>query len=112
MENNATAKISYLRVTPRKARVVCDLVRGKKIQEALDILKFTKRYCAKDISKLISSALANANQKSGIDLDNLYVKTLMVDAGPVLKRSLPRARGMATPILKRTSHIKVVLAEK
>ncbi|MBL7686356.1 MAG: 50S ribosomal protein L22 [Deltaproteobacteria bacterium] len=106
------AKISYLRVAPRKARIVCDLVRGKKVQEALDILRFTKRGCSRDLLKLIMSAVANANYKGGFDVDNLYVHRLIVNQGTVMKRSLPRARGMATPILKKTSHITVVLSEK
>lgn len=112
MANQVQAKISHLRVAPRKVRLVCDLVRGKKVQEALDVLRFTKRGCSKDLLKLIQSAVSNANNKGGMDVDKLYINTLRVDQGPVLKRSLPRARGMATPILKRTSHVIVVLAEK
>ena len=112
MKNEAKAKISYLRVAPRKARLVCDLVRGVKVQKALDILRFTKRGCSRDILKLILSAVANANVKGGFDVDNLYVHRLTVDQGPILKRWLARARGMATPIQKKTSHISVVLTEK
>ena len=111
MANQFKAKISHLRVSPRKVRLVCDLVRGKKVQEALDLLRFTKRGCSKDLLKLIQSALSNASYKGGVDVDRLRVNTLYVDQGPVLKRSLPRARGTATPILKRTSHVTVVLAE-
>ncbi|MBF0492024.1 MAG: 50S ribosomal protein L22 [Deltaproteobacteria bacterium] len=112
MANQIKAKISHLRVSPRKVRLVCDLVRGKKVQEAIDLLRFTKRGCSRDLMKLIQSALSNANHKGGVDVDKLHVNTLYVDQGPTLKRSLPRARGSASPILKRTSHITVVLAEK
>jgi large subunit ribosomal protein L22 len=112
MSDEVKAKISYLRVAPRKARLVCDLVRGKKVQEALDLLRFTKRGCSRDILKLIQSAVANANVKGGFDVDNLYVHRIRVDQGPILKRWLPRARGMATPIQKKTSHITVILTEK
>ncbi len=106
------AKISYLRVAPRKVRLVCDLVRGKKVQVALDTLRFTKRGVSRDLLKLLLSAVANANQKGGIDVDNLYVHRLTVDQGPIIKRWLPRARGSASPIQKKTSHVTVILAEK
>ncbi len=112
MKTSFKAKISYLRVAPRKVRLVCDLVRGKRVQAALDILRFTKRGCSQDVLKLVQSAVANANQKGGVDVDNLYIHRLTVDQGPILKRSLPRARGMATPIQKKTSHVTVFLAEK
>lgn len=112
MASSVKAKISYLRVAPRKARLVCDLVRGKKVGQALDILRFTKKGCSRDILKLLLSAVANANVKGGFDVDNLFVQKITVDPGPILKRWLPRARGMATPIQKRTSHVTVVLTEK
>src|SRR3990167_2975697 len=112
MKNEVKAKIRYLRVAPRKTRLVCDLIRGMKVQKALDTLRFTKRACSRDILKLILSAVANANVKGGFDVDNLYVHRITVDQGPILKRSLPRARGMATPIQKKTSHISVILTEK
>ena len=109
---SATARVSYLRVTPRKARLVADLIRGKKVQEALDMLAFTNRYVSKDFRKLIRSALANAEQKGGMDPDNLIIKTVMVDQGPMLKRWQARARGTAFKIEKKTSHITLVLEEK
>lgn len=109
---SATARISYLRVAPRKARLVADLIRGKGVQKALDILSFTNRYVAKDFKKLLRSALANAEQKGGMDPDNLIVKTVMVDQGPTLKRWQARARGSAFKIEKKTSHVTLVLAEK
>lgn len=109
---SAIAKIRHLRVAPRKARLVADLIRGKKVQEALDRLALTNRYVAKDFRKLIRSALANAEQQGNIDLDNLVIKTLFVDQGPTLKRWQARARGTAAKILKKTSHITLILAEK
>lgn len=112
MATSMKAKISYLRVAPRKVRLVCDLIRGKRVQEALDILRFTKRGCSQDLLKLVQSAIANANHQGGVDVDNLYIYRLTVDQGPILKRSLPRARGTATPIQKKTSHITLFLAEK
>lgn len=110
--SSVKAKIRYLRVAPRKARLVAALLRGKQAQKALDVLAVSKRYVAKDFSKLIKSALANAEQKGGIDPDNLYVKTLLVDQGPTLKRWMARARGSASPVQKKTSHITLVLEEK
>jgi large subunit ribosomal protein L22 len=112
MAAQVKAKISYLRVAPRKVRLVCDLIRGKKVQSALDVLRFTKRGVSRDLLKLIQSAVANANYKGGIDVDNLYVHRITVDQGPIIKRWLPRARGMATPIQKKTSHVTVILTEK
>lgn len=112
MSETATARIRYLRVAPRKARLVADLIRGKKVQQALDMLAFTNRYVAGDFRKLIRSALANAEQKGGMDPDNLIVKTVMVDQGPTMKRWQARARGTAFKIEKKTSHITLVLGEK
>lgn len=106
------ARLRYLRVAPRKVRLVADLVRGLKVQEAIDQLTFTKKSAALDIGKLLRSAVSNADQKGGIDVDNLVVKSIWVDQGPTLRRSLPRARGSASRINKKTSHITVVLEEK
>ncbi len=107
-----TAKLRYLRVAPRKVRLVVDAVRGLPVQEALDLLTFGKKSASLDISKLIRSAVSNADQKGGIDVDQLLVKTIWVDQGPTLRRSLARARGSASRINKKTSHITVVLEEK
>src|SRR5262245_27326576 len=112
MPAQVKAKIAYLRVAPRKVRLVCDLIRGKRVQNALDVLRFTKRGVYLDLLKRIQSAVANANYKGGIDVDNLYVHRITVDQGPIIKRWLPRARGMATPIQKKTSHVTVILSEK
>jgi large subunit ribosomal protein L22 len=109
---SAKARIRYLRVAPRKARLVADMIRGKKVQQALDLLAFSKRYVSKDFHKLIRSALASAEQKGDMDPDNLIIKTVMVDQGPIIKRWLPRARGSATPIQKKTSHVTLILEEK
>jgi large subunit ribosomal protein L22 len=106
------AKLSFARLSPRKTRLVVDMVRGKDIQIALNILKFTPQPSARLVAKLISSAVANAEQKGVSDIDRLFVKAISVDGGPVLKRFLPRAMGRASKIRKPTSHITVVLADK
>ena len=111
MEVNA--KLSFIRVTPRKVGLLADEVRGKGINEALAYLKFSPRKrTATLLHKLIKSAAANANQKGTIDVDTLYVKRILVGAGPILKRFRPRAKGSAFRINKRTSHISVTLAER
>lgn len=109
----SSAKLRYVRVSPQKARLVADMVRGQDVDEALKVLKFTRKRTAPMISKLISSAMANATVKDpGVDVDSLYVLTIHVDGGPVLRRFLPRAQGRATRILKRTSHITVELGAR
>jgi large subunit ribosomal protein L22 len=108
----ASAKLSSIRLSPRKTRLVVDMVRGKQIQDALNILRFSPQPSAKLIAKLLGSAVANAEQKGASDVDCLYVKTIFVDGGAVMKRFLPRAMGRASKIRKPTSHISVVLAEK
>lgn len=106
------AKLSYARLSAQKTRLVADMVRGKKVQEALNILQFSPQKAAAIVKTLVGSAVANAEQKGVSDVDRLYVKTIFVDQGPVLKRFLPRAQGRATRIRKPTSHITVVLDEK
>jgi len=108
----ARAKLRYARLSPQKTRLVVDMVRGKGVQDALNILKFSPQKAAAVVSKLVSSAVANAEQKGVSDVDRLFVKTINVDQGPALKRFLPRAQGRATKIRKPTSHITVVLDEK
>lgn len=106
----AKAVLRYIRTSPRKARMVANLIRGRKIGEALNILTFTDKKAARIIEKLVRSALANAGQSEEIDdVDALVVSEITVDPGPTLKRYMPRARGRATPIRKRTSHIRVIL---
>ena len=108
----ASAKLSMVRLSPQKTRLLVDMVRGQGIQTALNILRFSPRPSAKLVAKLLHSAMANAEQKGCSDVDRLYVKTIFVDAGPVLKRFMPRAQGRATRIRKPTSHVSVVLAEQ
>ena len=110
MEVRAVGK--YLRISPYKARLVADMVRGKPVDEALTVLKFTVKKGSRLINKTLRSAVANAENTHMIDVDNLFVKTILIDDGPRLKRFRPRAMGRATSILKRMSHITVVLAEK
>ncbi len=104
------ARLRFVRIAPRKAQLVADLIRGKRSGEALNILTFTKKAAAKIVIKLLKSAIANAMQKK-MDADRLYVKQIMVDQGPTMKRFQPRALGRATTIRKRTSHINIVLDE-
>jgi large subunit ribosomal protein L22 len=106
------ARLKFVRVSPRKAQLVADLVRGKGSEEAVNILTFTKKSAAKIIIKLLKSAIANATQKKNIDVDRLFIKKITVDQGPTMKRFQPRALGRATTIRKRTSHITIVLDEK
>ena len=111
MEALCVAK--YLRVTPRKLRLVADLVRGKGVNEAISLLKFTPKAGAKPTLKAIQSAVANVvNQDMSrkVNPDELFVRTIFVDEGPTLKRFLPRAMGRATPIRKRMSHLTVWVA--
>ena len=110
MEVRAVGK--YLRVSPSKVRLIADLVRGKKVDEALTILKFLPKKSGRLINKTLRSAVANAENTHTIDVDTLFIKSIMVDEGPKLKRWRPRAMGRATRILKRTSHITMVLAEQ
>ncbi len=106
------AKLKFVRVAPRKARLVADLIRGKGSEDALNILTFTKKAAARIVIKLLKSAIANATQKKNVDVDRLYIKKITVDQGPTMKRFQPRALGRATTIRKRTSHINIVLDEK
>jgi len=110
MEVRAVGK--YLRVSPFKGRLGADLVRGKRVEEALTILKFLPKKSGRLINKTLRSAVANAENMQTIDVDTLVIKTIQVDEGPRLKRWRPRAMGRATRILKRTSHITMVLAEQ
>lgn len=106
------ASVKHLRVSPRKARLVADMIRGLQVQKALNALAFSSKSVALDFSKLLKSAINNADQKGGIDPDNLYISRLEVGDGPTMKRFMPRARGMASSIMKRTSHIKIELEER
>lgn len=106
------ANLKFVRVAPRKVRLVADLIRGKGSEEALNILTFTKKAAARILFKLLKSAIANATQRKNIDVDHLFVKKITVDQGPMMKRYQPRALGRATMIRKRTSHIQIILDER
>jgi len=109
----SSAKLRYMRISPRKARLVADLVRGEDVELALRVLDFTRKRSAPIIGKLIRSAVANASDVDpAVDVDSLYVKSICVDGGPTLRRFRPRAQGRATRIRKRTSHIQVELAAR
>lgn len=109
----STAHLRHIRMSPRKLSLVAALVRGKPVEAALNILKFTPRAASAPVAKLIKSAVANATDKSKgqVDVDTLYVKTISVDQAATQRRYMPRAMGRATPIKKKTSHVHVVLAE-
>jgi large subunit ribosomal protein L22 len=107
------ASATHIRISPRKVRLVVDTVRGKSVSQALSILGFTRKKAALPVQKLLKSAVANAVENGGIsDVDTLVIDRIMVDEGPTLKRYMPRARGRATPIRKRTSHIRILLRER
>jgi large subunit ribosomal protein L22 len=104
------ASLRFLRVAPRKVRLVADEVRGQKVGDALAMLKYTPQAAAAPLAKLLRSAVANAEQKGGrVDVDALFVKTLTVDQGPKMRRFMPRAMGRAYRIEKKTSHVYVEL---
>jgi large subunit ribosomal protein L22 len=107
----SSAKLSSARLSPRKTRLVVDLVRGRKIQDALNTLKFMPNPSAKIVATLLQSAVSNAEQKGVSDVDRLFVKAICVDGGAVLKRFVPRAMGRASKIRKPTSHIAVTLSD-
>ena len=110
MEIRATAK--YIRLSPRKVRLLMREIRGKKVESALNLLLFAPQKGAPILRKLINSAVSNASQNTDTDVDNLFIKHIFADEGPTLKRFRPRAMGRAARIRKRTSHLTVVLDEK
>ncbi|MBD5416089.1 MAG: 50S ribosomal protein L22 [Desulfovibrio sp.] len=109
MESRAIAK--YQRVSPRKARLVARNVQGLGVEEAMNLLRFTPNKPAGIIYGVVKSALANASQLGGVDVDAMVVKEVLVNEGPTWKRFMPRAQGRASKIHKRTSHITVILQE-
>ena len=111
MSETYRAILRNVRVSPRKARLVADLVRGKGVSDAIDTLRMMNKKTAPMVSKLIKSAMANATNKSTVDIDRLVVSEIFVNDGPTLKRYLPRAQGRATPLRKRSSQITVKLKE-
>lgn len=106
------ASLKFARIGAQKARLVADVVRGKDVNDAIRSLTFMKQKGAGLMKKLIESAVANAEDKKVIDVDNLYVKTVWVDMGPAIKRFRPRAQGRAFQVKKKISHINVILDEK
>ncbi|MSR78712.1 MAG: 50S ribosomal protein L22 [Candidatus Taylorbacteria bacterium] len=107
-----TAKLNTYRQSPRKVRLVSDLVKGKSVEQAIQTLKVTTKSAALPLLKLIESAVNNAKKSFNVDGKGLYIKEFRVDAGASMKRSMPRARGSAYPILKRTCHVSLVLDER
>jgi len=105
------SKHRYARISPRKARLIADMIRGRDVQDALNILKFTPNRAAVMVSKVLTSAVANANEAEA-DVERLFVDRAFVDEGPTIKRWHPKDRGRAHPIMKRTSHITVVVEEE
>lgn len=105
------AVLKHVRLSPQKARLVADMVRGQPVDKALATLKFSRQRSAGIIRKVLESAIANAENNNGADVDELVVTEIFVDQGPVMKRMAPRAKGRADRILKRTSHITVRVAD-
>lgn len=112
MANKAKAEAKHCRVSPLKVGYICDEIRGKQVDEALAILKFTPKKGARILEKVLNSAIANAEHNNGLDRDYLYVENAYANDAPTMKRWRPRAQGSAAPILKRNSHIGVVVVEK
>ena len=108
----AKASVKNVKISPRKARLVVDLVRGKSVKEAVAILDNTNKSASTVVSKLVKSAAANAVNNNKMDESKLYIKTIYANEGPRLKRYMPRAKGSADTYVKRTSHITIVVAER
>lgn len=112
MQTISRAEFRFVRLSPTKVRGVVNLVRGKRVEEALDILRYCPKRGATPVLKLIKSAIANADQKGGVDVDRLVVSKICVDGGPRLRRFRPRSRGMSNRYNHLLSHISVELGEK
>ena len=108
----AKAYLRYLRISPRKVGIVCDLIRGKDIKTATAYLMQTPKAASEPMLKLLKSAVANAENNNGMDVEKLYVSTAIANPGPTLKRGMPRAQGRYNRILKRTTHITLGVSEK
>jgi large subunit ribosomal protein L22 len=108
----AIAKHRFARISPQKARLVADQIRGLHVEKALEILTFSNLKAAALVKKVLDSAIANAEHNEGADIDELFVSKICVDEGPTMKRIMPRAKGRADRILKRSSHISVVVADR
>ena len=111
MQNYAKAEVNYVRISPRKVKIVIDLIRNKPVGDALAILKHTPKAASEIVEKLLLSAMANAENNHGMDVEKLYVAEIYSNAGPMLKRIRARAQGRAFRILKRTSHTTIILKE-
>ena len=110
METRASTR--HVRIAPQKARLVVDLIRGKAVEDAIGVLEFNPRRASKVIAKTLKSAIANAEAVHNVDVDTLYVKAAWVDAAQTQKRFLPRAHGRATRVIKRSSHVTIVVDER
>lgn len=108
---DASAKLKFIRLSPQKARLVADQIRGLPVERAIDTLTFSKQRAAAILKKLLESAIANAEHNEGADIDELRVSAVCVDQGPTYKRLQPRARGRANRIVKRTSHIVLTVSD-
>ena len=108
----AKAHLKYLRVSPRKVKILCDLIRGKDVKTASAYLMQTPKAASEPVLKLLRSAVANAENNNAMDAEKLYVSTAVANPGPVLKRGMPRAKGRYIRILKRTTHITIGVSEK
>ena len=108
----ARAYLKFLRISPRKVKIVCDLIRGKDIETARAYLLQTPKAASEPMLKLLNSAVANAETNHGMDADKLYVSTVLADPGPTLKRGMARAKGSYNRILKRTTHLTIGVSER
>ena len=108
----AFAHVKFVRMSPRKVKLVCDMIRGKDVKTAAAYLSQTSKAACEPMAKLLKSAVANAEHNHQMNADNLYVSTVIANPGPILKRGMPRAQGRMYRINKRTSHITIVVAEK
>lgn len=108
----AKANLRYVRISPRKVKIVCDLIRGKSVPQATAILMTTPKAASELLLKLLNSAAANAENNHNMDPEKLYVSEIYANPGPIIKRIMPRAQGRAYRINKRTSHVTLVVAEK
>ena len=108
----ALAHVKYVRMSPRKVKLLCDMIRGKDVKIATAYLMQTPKAASEPMLKLLKSAVANAEHNNGMDVENLYVSTVVANPGPTLKRGMPRAKGSYNRILKRTTHITIGVSEK
>ena len=108
----AKATLRYLRMSPRKVKIVCDMIRGKDVKTACALVMQTPKAASEPVLKLLKSAIANAENNHSLDVEKLYVSTAVANPGPTLKRGMPRARGRFNRILKRTTHITIGVSEK